>query len=93
MDEGLKPKVVILSKMTNFFRSFIYLPLKVSYTSHLLLLSLHLLMKHLQVLDFLVQIVLRRRWAGGLPLLASGLPKRKDVLIGVQRLQSGSPCR
>jgi hypothetical protein len=54
---------------------------------------LHLLMEHLQVLDFLVQVVLRRRWTGGLPLLASGLPKRKDILIGVQRLQSGSPYR
>jgi hypothetical protein len=49
-------------------------------------------MEHLQVLDFLIQVILRGRWTGGLPLLASGLPKRKDILIGVQRLQSGSPC-
>jgi hypothetical protein len=44
-------------------------------------------------LYFLVQIVFRRRWTDGLPLLASGLPKRDDILIGVQRLQSGRPCR
>jgi hypothetical protein len=42
-------------------------------------------------LDFLIQIILRRRRTSGLPLLASGLPKRKDILIGIQRLQSGSP--
>jgi hypothetical protein len=53
---------------------------------------LDLLMEHLQVLDFLIQVVLRRRWTSDLPLLASGLPKRKDILIGIQRLQSGSPC-
>jgi hypothetical protein len=52
---------------------------------------LDLLMEHFQVLDFSIQVVLRRRWTGGLPLLASGLPKRKNILIGVQRLQSGSP--
>jgi hypothetical protein len=44
------------------------------------------LLKHFQVLDFLVQVVLRRRWTGSLPLLTSSLPKRKDVLIGIQRL-------
>ena len=48
-------------------------------------------MEHLQVLDFLVQVVLRRRWTSGLPLLASGLPKRKDVLIGIQRLRVTAP--
>jgi hypothetical protein len=61
--------------------------------SHLLLLPLDLLMEHLHFLDFWVQVVFWRRWTGGLPLLASGLPKRNDILIGVQRLQSGSPCR
>jgi hypothetical protein len=59
---------------------------------HLFLLPLDLLMEHLQVLDFLIQVILRRRWTGDLPLLASGLPKRKDILIGIQRLQSSSPC-
>jgi hypothetical protein len=53
---------------------------------------LDLLMEHLQFLDFLIQVVLWRRWTVGLPLLASGLPERKDILIGIQRLQSGSPC-
>ncbi len=33
-------------------------------------------------------IVLLRRWTGGLPLLASGFPKRKGLLVRVQRLQS-----
>jgi hypothetical protein len=88
-----RPSVlVILNKMTNLFQSFIYLSLKIRLTSHLVLLSLHMLLKDLQVLDLLIQVVLRRRWTSGLPHLASGLPKRKDVLIGVQRLQSGSPC-
>jgi hypothetical protein len=84
--------LVILNKMTNLFGSFIYLSLKVSQTSHLLLLALHLLLKNLQVLDFLIQVIFRRRWTNSLPLLASGLSKRKDVLIRVQRLQSDSPC-
>jgi hypothetical protein len=39
---------------------------------------LDLLMEHLQVLDFLIQVVLLRLWTSGLPLLASGLPKRES---------------
>jgi hypothetical protein len=50
-----------------------------------------LLMKHLHVSDFLVQLVLLGCWTSGLPLLASGLSKRKGLLIWVQWLQSGSP--
>jgi hypothetical protein len=34
----------------------------------------------------LIQVVLLRRWTGGLPLLASGLLKREGLLVGVQRL-------
>jgi hypothetical protein len=44
-------------------------------------------------LDFLIQVVLLWRWTGGLPLLVSGLPKRKSILIGIQLLQSDSPYR
>jgi hypothetical protein len=89
----LRPSVLlILSKMVNFFRGFVYLPLQISQPSHLFLLPLHRLMEHLHISDLLVQVVLLRRWTGGLPLLASGLPKREGLLVGVQRLQSGSPC-
>jgi hypothetical protein len=49
-------------------------------------------MKHLHIPDLLVQLVLLGCWTGGLPLLASGLSKRKGLLVRVQRLQSGSPC-
>jgi hypothetical protein len=44
------------------------------------------LMQHLHIPDFLVQVVLLRRWTGGLPLLASGLSKRKGLLVRIQRL-------
>ena len=89
----LRPSVLlILSKMANFFIGFVYLPLQISLPSHLFLLPLHLLMEHLHISDLLVQVVLLRRWTGGLPLLASGLPKREGLLVGVQRLQSCSPC-
>jgi hypothetical protein len=43
------------------------------------------LMDYLYVSDFLVQLLLER-WASGLPLLASGLSKRKGLLIWVQWL-------
>jgi hypothetical protein len=90
----LGPSVLlILSKMAYFFCSFVDLPLKVGQSSHLLLLLLYLLMKHLHVPDFLVQLVLLGRWTSGLSLLASGLSKRKGLLVWIQRLQSGSPCR
>jgi hypothetical protein len=89
----LRPLVLlILSEMANFLRGFVYLSLQFSQPSHLFLLPLHLLVKHLHISDLLVQVVLLRRWTDGLPFLASGLPKRESVLVGVQRLQSGSPC-
>jgi hypothetical protein len=44
-------------------------------------------MEHLHISDLLVQVVLLGRWTGGLPLLASGLSKRKGLLVRVQRLQ------
>jgi hypothetical protein len=37
-------------------------------------------------LDLLIQVILRRCWTNSLPLLASGLSERKDILIGIQRL-------
>jgi hypothetical protein len=49
-------------------------------------------MEHLHISDLLIQVVLLRHWTSGLPLLASGLPKREGLLVGVQRLQRGSPC-
>jgi hypothetical protein len=85
--------LLVLSKVAYFFSGFVNLPLKVSYSGHLLLLLLYLLMKHLHVSDFLVQLVLLGSWTSGLTLLASGLSKRKGLLIWVQWLQSGSPCR
>jgi hypothetical protein len=44
-----------------------------------------LLMKHLHVPDFLVQLVLLGCWTSGLPLLASGFSKRKGLLVRVKR--------
>jgi hypothetical protein len=82
-----------LSKVAYFFNGFVNLPLKFGQSSHLLLLPLYLLMKHLHVSDFLVQLVLLGCWTSGLPLLALGLSKRKGLLVWVQWLQSGNPCR
>ena len=85
--------LLVLSKMAHFFSGFVDLPLKISQSGHLLLLPLYLLMKHLHVSDFLVQLLLLECWTSGLPLLASGLSKRKGLLVWVQWLQSGSPYR
>jgi hypothetical protein len=80
----LRPSVLlILSKMANFFRGFVYLPLQVSWPSRLLLLTLYLLMENLHISDLLIQVVLLRHWTGGLPLLALGLPKREGLLVGI----------
>src|SRR5688572_18380582 len=76
-----------LSKMAYFFSGLVNLPLKVGYTSHLLLLPLHLLMKHLHVSYFLIQLVFLGCWTSGLTLLASGHLKRKGLLVRVQWLQ------
>jgi hypothetical protein len=83
----------VLNKMAYFFSSFIDVPLEISQSGHLLLLPLHLLMDYLHVSDFLVQLLLLECWTSGLPLLASGLSKRKGLLVRVQWLQCGSPWR
>ena len=67
----------VLSKMAYFLSGFVDLPLKISQSGHLLLLPLYLLMDYLHVSDFLVQLLLLECWASGLPLLASGLSKRR----------------
>jgi hypothetical protein len=83
----LRPSILlVLSKMAYFFSGFVNLPLKVSQSGHLLFLPLYLLMDYLHVSDFLVQFLLLERWASDLPLLASGLSKRKGLLIRVQWL-------
>jgi hypothetical protein len=90
----LGPSILfVLSKMAYFFSGFVDLPLKISQSSHLLLLLLYLLMDYLHVSDFLVQLLLLECWTSGLPLLASSLSKRKGLLIWVQWLQCGSPWR
>jgi hypothetical protein len=64
----LRPSVlVILSEMTHFLSGLIDLLLKVGKTKHLLLLSLDLLMDGFKVPDFLVQLLLLRRWTCSLP--------------------------
>jgi hypothetical protein len=63
--------LVILGEMTHFLSGLIDLLLKISKTKHLLLLPLDLLMDCFEVLDFLVQLLLLRRWTSSLPLLAS----------------------
>jgi hypothetical protein len=75
--------LLVLSKMAHFFSGFVYLPLKISQSGHLLLLPLYLLMDYLHVSDFLVQFLLLECWTSGLPLLASSLSKRKGLLIWV----------
>jgi hypothetical protein len=50
-------------------------------------------MDYLHVSDFLVQLLLLECWTSGLPLLASGLSKRKGLLVRVQWLQCGSLWR
>jgi hypothetical protein len=83
----LRPSfLLVLSKMAYFFSGFVDLPLKISQSGHLLLLPLYLLMDYLHVSNFLIQLLLLERWVSGLPLLASGLSKRKGLLIWVQWL-------
>src|SRR5688572_4852652 len=80
----LAPSILFfLNKMEYFYGGFVNLPLKISQSSHLLLLPLHLLMDYLHVSDFLVQLLLLQCWTSGLPLLASGLSKRKGLLVRV----------
>jgi hypothetical protein len=55
----LGPSILfILSKMTHLFSGFVDLPLKISQSCHLLLLSLYLMMDDLHVPDLLVQLLL-----------------------------------
>jgi hypothetical protein len=83
----LGPSIMfVLSKMAYFFSGFVDLPLKISQSSHLLLLPLYLLMDYLHVSDFLILLLLLECWTSGLPLLASGFAKRKGLLIWVQWL-------
>jgi hypothetical protein len=90
----LGPSILfVLNNMAYFFSGFVDLPLKISQSGHLLLLPLHLLMDYLHVSDFLVQLLLLECWTSGLPLLASGLSKRKGLLVRVQWLQCGSLWR
>jgi hypothetical protein len=63
--------LVILSEMTHFLSGLIDLLLKIGKTKHLLLLPLDLLMDGFEVPDFLVQLLLPRRWTCSLPFLAS----------------------
>jgi hypothetical protein len=80
----LGPSILfVLNKMAYFFGGFVDLPLKISQSGHLLLLPLHLLMDYLHVSNFLVQLFLLECWTSGLPLLASGLSKRKGLLVRV----------
>jgi hypothetical protein len=62
--------LVILSEMTHFLSGLIDLLLKIGKTKHLLL-PLDLLMDGFEVPDFLVQLLLLRRWTCSLPFLAS----------------------
>jgi hypothetical protein len=63
--------LVILSEMKHFLSGLIDLLLKIGKTKHLLLLPLDLLTDGFEVPDFLVQLLLLRRWTCSLPFLAS----------------------
>jgi hypothetical protein len=63
--------LVILSEMRHFLSGLIDLLLKIGKMKHLLLLPLNLLMYGFEVLDFLVRLLLLRRWTCSLPFLAS----------------------
>jgi hypothetical protein len=54
----LGPSILfVLNKMAYFLGGFVYLPLKISQSGHLLLLPLHLLVDYLHVSDFFVQLL------------------------------------
>jgi hypothetical protein len=59
--------LVILGEITHFLSGLIDLLLKFGKTKHLLLLPLDLLMDGFEVPDFLVQLLLLRRWTCSLP--------------------------
>jgi hypothetical protein len=77
--------LVILSEMTHFLSGLINLLPKISKTKQLLLLPLDLLMDCFEVPNFLVQLLLLRRWTCSLPLLASSFAQ--CFLVDVQWLQ------
>jgi hypothetical protein len=77
--------LVILGEITHFLSGFIDLPLKISKTKHLLLLSLNLLMNGFEIPDLLVQLFILRRRTCSLPFLASGFTQ--CVLVDIQWLQ------
>jgi UDP-N-acetylmuramyl pentapeptide phosphotransferase/UDP-N-acetylglucosamine-1-phosphate transferase len=64
--------LVILDEMMYFLSGFVDLILKISKTKHLLLLPLDLLIDYFEVPNFLVQLLLLRRWTCSLPFLISG---------------------
>jgi hypothetical protein len=65
--------------------------LKINQSGHLLLLPLHLLMDYLHVSDFLVQLLLLKCRTSDLPLLASGLSKRKVSWFGSNGYSAAAP--
>jgi hypothetical protein len=73
--------LVILSKMTYFFSSFIDLLLKIGKTKHLLPLPFDLLMDSFEIPYLLVQLLLLGGWTCSLPLLSSGFTQR--ILVDV----------
>jgi hypothetical protein len=62
--------LVILGEVSHFFGGLIKLPLEIGELKHFLSLLLDLLMDSFEILDFLVQFLLLRCWAGSLTLLA-----------------------
>ena len=84
--------LVILSKVTHFFGSFVDLSLKIGEPKHLFPLPLHLLVNSLQVPDLLVQLLLLRCWTSSLSLLSPSFSQGECLLVRVQWLQ-GSPWR
>jgi hypothetical protein len=73
--------LVILSKMTYFFSSFIDLLLKIGKTKHLLSLPFDLLFDSFEIPYFLVQLILLGGWTCSFPILSSGFAQR--VLVDV----------
>jgi hypothetical protein len=63
--------LVILSEMTHFLSGLIDLLMKIDDMKHLFLLPLDLLMDGFEVPNFLVQLLLLRRWTCSLPFMAS----------------------
>jgi hypothetical protein len=73
--------LVILSKMTYFFSSFIDLLLKIGKMKHLLSLPFDLLLDSFEIPYLLVQLLLLKGWTCSLSLLSLGFAQR--VLVDV----------